>query len=148
MFRRMLLVPLVAAAMTVTGMVLTISPANAGYGPGHEFQITLSMNCDNPSVCGSNLGGDWGWAVLNANGTGDLQSTFCFHVLGMGGGGAGHASVDIFSWTIADGHFVILSASDPSFVGPTPIPSAPGRYRFHPAPGVNTEVNVVAVPSH
>jgi hypothetical protein len=97
------------------------------------------MNCNNLSVCGPNLGGGWGWAVVNANGTGDLQATFCFHVLGMGGG-AGHSSVDSFAWHIAGGVFVIGPASDPSFEGPSPIPAQPrhqsqkrarrrGRYR-------------------
>jgi hypothetical protein len=70
------------------------------------------MNCNNPSVCGPSLGGDWGWAVFNANSTGDLQATFCLHVLGMGGG-AGHSSVAIVAWHIAGGVFVMDSASDP-----------------------------------
>jgi len=142
-----MLAPVATAALALGGVAVAAGPASADYGPGHEYQVTLSMNCNNPSVCGSNLGGDWGWAVFNANGTGDLQATFCFHILGMGGG-AGHASVDIFAWHIAGGVFVIDSASDPSFEGPSPIPAAPGHYNFHPAPGVNSEVTVVKVPAH
>ena len=75
------------------------------------------------------------------------QATFCFRALGMGGG-AGHSSVDIFAWHIANGVFVIGSASDPSFEGPSPIPATPGHYNDHPAPGVNAEITVVQVPAH
>jgi hypothetical protein len=85
--------------------------------------------------------------VFDADGTGDLQATFCLHVLGMGGG-AGHSSVDIFAWHIAGGVFVIDSASDPSFEGPAPIPAQPGHYNAHPVPGVNAEITAVQVPAH
>lgn len=85
------------------------------------------MSCKNPSVCGTTPGDDWGWAVFNANGTGDLQKMFCFHVPGMGGG-TGHSSVDIIAWHIADGVFVIHSAPDLRFEAPSPIPTQPGHY--------------------
>lgn len=77
-----------------------------------------------------------GWAVVNANGTGDLQATFCFHVLGMGGG-AGRSSVDIFAWHLADGVFVIGPASDPASKGPHRSRLKPGHYNAQPGPGVN-----------
>jgi hypothetical protein len=143
--RRVLLL-FAALGMTLGVSVAAAGSASATYGPLAQYQITLSVNCNNPSVCGDNLGGDWGWAVFNSDGTGDLQATFCFHLLGMGGG-AGHADVDIFAWHIAGGVFVIDSASDPSFEGPSPIPSQPGHYNDHPAPGVNAEITVVKIPN-
>jgi len=144
---RRVLISLAAVTLALTGAAAAAGPASATYGPGHEYQVTLSVNCNNPTLCAGNMGGDWGWAVFNADGTGDLQATFCFHILGMGGG-AGHSSVDIYAWHIAGGMFVIDSASDPSFEGPSPIPSIPGHYNDHPAPGINAEITVVAVPSH
>jgi hypothetical protein len=145
--RRMLL--LLAAVGTALGLsVATAGSASATYGPLAQYQVTISANCNNPdpSVCPDGLGGEWGWAVFNSDGTGDLQATFCFHLLGMGGG-AGHADVDIFAWHIAGGVFVIDSASDPEFEGPSPIPSTPGHYSDHPAPGVAVEIQVTKIPN-
>jgi len=141
-----------AVLVAVSGAVLAAGApaANADYGPLAEYQITFSQNCNNPSFClggQGGLGGDWGWAVLNTDGTGDLQITFCGHAPGLGGG-AGHEAVDIEGWTIdsANGVFEITDASDPSFVGDTPIPAAPGHYNLHPAHGVTIEITVKKIP--
>lgn len=124
---------------------------SAAYNNHAEFQITFSQNCDNAALClggAGGLGGDWGWAVLNSDGSGDLQITFCFHAPGLGGG-AGHEDVNIYAWSIdTTNHvFFINSASDPTFEGDTPIPAAPGHYNLHPATGVSIEITVVAVPN-
>jgi hypothetical protein len=137
-----------AGAVPLT-LMLAAPSASAAYGNTAEYQITFSQNCNNASLClggDEGLGGDWGWAVLNNDGTGDLEITFCGHVPGVGGG-AGHASVDITGWTRANGVFVITGASDPEFVGPTPIPDQPGQYHEHPAPGVNMEITVTKIPN-
>jgi hypothetical protein len=42
--------------------------------------------------------------------------------------------------------FEIDAASDPSFVGDTPFPTAPGHHNMHPAPGVAIEVTVAKIP--
>lgn len=122
--------------------------ASANYGAGAEYQITFSQNCNNPSFClggQGGLGGAWGWAVLNKDGTGDLQITFCGHQ-STEGSGAGHEDVDIFAWHEGKTRFVIDSASDPDFEGRTPIPVEPGHYNLHPAPGVAFEITVVEIP--
>jgi hypothetical protein len=141
---------LVASVLTAGAALLLAAPAaHADYGNLAKYQITFSENCNNASLClagEEGLGGDWGWAVLNTDGTGDLQITFCGHQPGVGGG-AGHEAVDIYAWHIADGVFFIDSASDPNFVGPTPIPGAPGHYSQHPAPGVAIEITVTAIPN-
>lgn len=136
------------AAVSVAALAVWAPSANATYGPGAEYQIAFSQNCNNAKFClggGGGLGGDWGWAVLNKDGTGDLQITFCGH--GGGGGGAGHASVDIYSWTIDHGVFDITSSSNPQFNGDSPIPAAPGHYNMHPAPGVAIEITVKKLPN-
>ena len=122
---------LLLASTTLAAAVLLLAGApvaSASYGKLAVYQIALSQNCNNPAYClggEEGLGGSWGWAVLNSDGTGDLQITFCGHASGQGGG-AGHEDVDIFSWSIdkATGVFQFDAASDPQFVGDTPIPAA------------------------
>ena len=127
--------------------------ANADYGKA-LYQITFSSNCNNRTYCvdasgNPQLGGDWGWAALNADGTGDLVVTGCGHLPGYGGG-AFNEHVDIYQWEIKDGVFFIDSASDPSFEGPSPIPYQSARsyhFSFRPAAGVNTEGQVTKIAS-
>jgi hypothetical protein len=136
---------------SVAALMVGASGASADYGNLAQYQITFSQNCNNAALClggGQGLGGDWGWGVLNSDGTGDLQIAFCGHAPGLGGG-AGHEAVDISSWSIdeTNGVFFIGSASDPSFEGDTPFPSTPGHYNIHSGPGVTTEVTVVKIPN-
>ena len=69
----------------------------------------LSFNGNNPDVCGSELGGFWGRVEFDrsADGTqtwGDAELTGWFHTIGGGGfAGAGHATIDVESWTIEPG---------------------------------------------
>jgi hypothetical protein len=142
--RILLLLATLAAALGLS--VAAAGTASATYGPLAQYQVTLSSNCNNPAACPGGLGGEWGWAVFNSDGSGDLQATGCFHLLGIGGG-AQHSDVDIFAWHIANGVFVIDRASDPSFEGPSPIPSTPGHYSDHPAPGVAVEIQVTKIPN-
>ena len=145
---------LVAFGMVFAGSAaLMVAAPNAGasYGPLAVYQIAFSQNCNNASFClggQGGLGGTWGWAALNSDGTGDLEVTFCGHAPGQGGG-AGHEHVDVFAWSIAKhkGVFRFDAASDPSFVGPTPIPATPGHYNMHPAPGVAIEITVTKIPN-
>lgn len=145
---RKIRVTVALALMGVAAMAVWAPSASATYGSGAEYQIAFSQNCNNATYClggQGGLGGDWGWAVLNKDGTGDLQITFCGHTPGQGGG-AGHASVDIYSWTIDNGVFDITSSNNPEFNGDSPIPAAPGHYNMHPAPGVAIEITVKKLP--
>ena len=82
-----------------------------------------------------------------------------FHTIGGGGPGAGHASIDITSWTIdpVDGTFVASGTETDSFRGMTEtftitdedtgIPSTPGHYTAadilgFSAPGVAIQIQV------
>jgi hypothetical protein len=109
--RRLILIAaaLAAAAMLAAG---SASPAGAyGGGASHDmWQIGISENCNNPSICADlgGTGGFWGWAEFDrsADGTqtwGDGEFADCFHTVGGGGAGAGHTSIDIESWYIAPG---------------------------------------------
>jgi len=102
-----LLILAVAVAAMLTPSWRSAPTAHADYGKA-IYQITMSENCNNPAVCGPNLGGFWGWAALFGtadSGTGDGEFTFCGHTIAAGGpglAGAGHQSVD-FTWTVALG---------------------------------------------
>src|SRR5215471_12850543 len=71
------------------------------YGNTALWQVGLSFNCDNPSVCGAtNLGGFWGWVEFDSGGLGDAELTGCGHLQGGPAsgaqppfGGADHISV-------------------------------------------------------
>ena len=155
------------AATSAIAAVLAVgvaSPAGAyGGGASHDtWQVGTSGNCNNPSFCGPDLGGFWGWVEFDrfADGsiTGDAQLTGCGHFLGGGGGGAIHFVVDITSAHIGpagpddpnpgglvfyvDSNVVNGVPNDPGFLGDSGIPANPGHYSFHPAPGVSDNIQV------
>lgn len=148
-------------------VALSIVPVTHAYGNTALWQIAISQNCDNPSLCGSNLGGFWAWAEFDTVG-GDATLTFCAHAIGgIAPGGAGHINVDILSWTVASGSagpltFFVTGETD-TLVGHGPpvsvtvspeffdtgIPAAPGHYSsltlfgVQAPPGTNFEIQVV-----
>src|SRR5437762_4664933 len=176
---RRLLYAAVSALLTLGVSGLAGSTAAYAYGGGatHDmWQIGFSGNCNNPSFCGDELGGFWGWVEFDrfANGTitGDAQTAFCFHTLGGGGAGAGHADVDITSAHIGPaqpgdpnypggqvfyidhnvttftGHGAPPPITDaPDFLGDSGFPVEPGHYSFHPAAGVAFMIQVAFRPA-
>jgi hypothetical protein len=142
---------LIALGMTFAGTsaaLVAVAPgAGATYGPHAEYQIALSNNCNGPN-CAPGGGGEWGWAVLNNDSTGDLITTDCGHLPGFGGG-AENEHVDIYHWhdDTNDHVFFMDSASDTSFEGPTPIPDMPGHYNIRVAPGIVTQIQVTKIPN-
>src|SRR5213595_3849596 len=78
------------AALTATVVLAAGFASSAGaYGGGasHDmWQIGFSGNCNNPSFCGDELGGFWGWIEFDRFAdvtiTGDAQVTGCFHLPG------------------------------------------------------------------
>jgi hypothetical protein len=107
-----------ALAIPLVGMSGT---ARAASDYSHaQFQVTFSLNCNNPSApCKQifGLGGIWGWIALMHGGGGQAEVTDCGHA-GGGASGAQHSSFDV-SW---------VEFSSPS--APTPItPTDPnGNY--------------------
>jgi hypothetical protein len=96
----------VIAAMVAVLAIGGAVPVAADYGNSggnvQLYQATASMNCNNPSLCGSFLGGFWAWGVFNQDGTFDAEVTFCGHLstpAGPGSAFAGHEH--------ADGHYTI-----------------------------------------
>ena len=158
------LVLAVVAAASVSGN------AKADYGPLAVYQVAISQNCNNPTFCGPNLGGFWGWAVFNSDGTADAELTGCGHLVGGGGpgtAGAGHFHADVENWYIDPdtGTFWVSDETD-TFVGHGPpqssftpdpsdtgIPAAPGHYStdeilgFAAPPGVSFQIQVVKIPN-
>jgi hypothetical protein len=61
MKRKSFLVTVLGAAVALSVAVgVAAGPAKAEYGPLAEYQVAISMNCNNPSFCGPDLGGFWG----------------------------------------------------------------------------------------
>ena len=162
MKRKLLALITVLACLGVVGPV---TAASADYGPTAQYQIAFSFNCNNPGFCGADqLGGFWGWAVFNTDGTADAELTGCGHIKGFGGG-AQHFDADVDGWFIGpNGDFFTVNETD-TFVGRTTgtqflpgpndtgIPAAPGHYStsellgFTPPPGVAFQVQVVKIPN-
>ena len=109
-----------AFGLLIAGLLAVVGspPVAADYGNSHGnvqlYQVTASMNCNNPSVCGSMLGGFWAWAVFNQDGTFDGEVTFCGHMstpAGPGLAGAGHAHVS-GTYVVTDfgqGPFIVIT---------------------------------------
>src|SRR6266581_2307394 len=150
MRRSFLMLAALAAAAALAGGFAASAGAYGGGASHDTWQIGLSFNCDSPTLCAGSQGGFWGWVEFDrwADGsiTGDLQGAGCGHNTGGGPGsaGAGHEDVDIYAAHIdrISGDFIIDSASDPGFEGNSGIPSAPGHYADHPAPGITSIINV------
>lgn len=83
LIRRLRLVGFIVALVAVLAIGGAL-PAAADYGNSNGnvqlYQATASMNCDNPAVCGNNLGGFWAWAVFNQDSTFDGELTGCGHL--------------------------------------------------------------------
>jgi hypothetical protein len=106
---RLLSVSVLLLALTYPLAMAAAAPASAS-ASGAVFHVGFSMNCDNPSFCGSqNLGGMWGSAQFNSDGTGSAQLIGASHLEGGGpASGAQH-----FSAAVAD-----LNGQPGWFVGP------------------------------
>jgi hypothetical protein len=107
--------PLLVLAVAACALAFTGGAAKADYGPLAVYQVTFSFNCNNASLCGPDLGGFWGWAVFNSDGSVDAELTGCGHTPG-GGGGAIHFHADGEDWFIQNGDFWISSEVD-TYVG-------------------------------
>jgi hypothetical protein len=113
MKRPKVLVLLVAMLVVAGGAVAAVPAGAYGGGANHDmWQVGVSGNCNNPSVCNTpefgGTGGFWGWAEFDRSADrtqtwGDAEFAFCFHTVDGGGAGAGHTSLEIESWTIAPG---------------------------------------------
>jgi len=100
--RKLLRLPVVIAlAAAVIAAFGSGTAAAGGSDYAHaQYQVTFSLNCDNPKAPCQNvfgLGGAWGWIALLPDGTANAQVTECGHTVGGGGpgsAGAGHIAFD------------------------------------------------------
>jgi hypothetical protein len=132
--RRALVTVAALAAAAALAAGFAASAGAYGGGSSHDtWQVGLSFNCNNPSFCGNDLGGFWGWVEFDraADGTitGDAQLAGCGHSVGGGGPGsayAGHADVDATSVHIGPagpdgpnpgGHVFFVDSNEVTFTG-------------------------------
>lgn len=161
----------IVAGVTLVAAGLTASTAGA-YGSAAQWQVTISFNCDNASLCGGGGFGTWIWAEFNSDGSADATVTGCGHLVAAHGAfaGADHVNVDAHSWTIAPGSagpatFFVTSETDtivghgtpqvvdiPSESFDTGVPAVPGHYSIaglvfgFTGPGVTAQLQVVEIP--
>jgi hypothetical protein len=91
---------LLAVAALLAGL-LSAGPAGAG-GRLAVWQVAVSLNCNNPSFCGAELGGLRGRETFYSDNTADAQLTQGRHLVGGGpAAGAQHISVEATGWFIA-----------------------------------------------
>lgn len=168
---RILLALPIALAALVPGF-RTTPAAHADYGRA-IYQIAISQNCNNPTLCAAQggTGGFWGWIAVNNDGTIDAELTGCGHTVGGGGpgtAGAGHTSID-GTWTYGPGplgpgtELYATSETDvsmgrfpgsvtiPSEYADTGIPLVPGHYSTtqilgFSAPGIHFMIQVTYIP--
>lgn len=161
-----------ALALVVAGSVgLSRAPTAHAYGRLAQWQVGLSFNCNNASICGTDgLGGFWGWAEFDSDFTADAELTGCQHFQGGPAGGAQHMSTSVdapFIWFVgANGDFFLTGetdtitgkgigapvtqtiAYDPPYFD-TGIPAHAGHYSartllgMQAPPGTNFEIQVV-----
>jgi len=114
---KLLIVAGALAGLSLGSAAAFTGPAHASDYSGAQYQVTFSLNCNNPSApCQQvfGLGGIWGWIALMPDGTGTAQVTDCGHTVGGGGpgqAGAQHVAFDT-TW------FTFSSPSPPSPITP------------------------------
>ena len=119
---------LVAGSLAGGLIVSSTGTALADYGPGTQYQIEISANCNGPTTCipGFVQGyGVWLWAELDANGTGNYEAADCGH--GYGDNAGFHDSGNV-QWT-SDG--TTLTITGATIFGPNNVPimiTVPARY--------------------
>jgi hypothetical protein len=164
MSTRRLFACLALAAALVVGGGSAVSA-----GGGAVYQIAVSNNCNNPSVCfnpqvAGSLGGDWGSIRLNADRTGSAEFTSATHQTPGTPNGAVHFSL-VLAWRQSSSPCVSATACS---VAPDPnntylvitvinipqlgmliTPATPGHYKFQGAvlgmPGVNFMLQINAI---
>jgi hypothetical protein len=160
------------AAALMAACVAGGSPLRAyAYGTEHLYEVTLSYNCQNATICASSpfgIGGIWGWLEPDTGGMADGQLTFQGHqnadpsLNGVG------KSTGVEGWTMVNcpsadplcffvaleqpptdpngNYFVFFTdfsiGGGPPFTLPVVTPATPGHYSLHVAPGVFSNATV------
>ena len=132
---------IVAAALVGAG-----TTSASAYGTEHLFQITLSENCQNPTLCVQSaanpfgIGGIWGWVEPDADGSAEAQVQFQGHSNADPSlNGSGHLPTT-WNW-----HIIGPIPAPPPFVSP---PDPNGMYFLFTIPGIPFEFLTPATPGH
>ena len=158
----------------VGAVALAAAPAPAAaYGTDHLYQVTLSYNCLNSTICASTpfgIGGIWGWLEPDAGGAADGQLLFQGHQNAdptLNGTGK---SISIQGYTTVNCpglnplcgvvaleepptdpnnnyfvFFVTFRTAGGDIQLPIATPATPGQYNQHFAPGVFVTATVTKV---
>ena len=148
--------------MSLVALAMGGSVNASAYGSDHVFQITISENCVNPTLCVAGptnpfgIGGIWGWVEPDADGTAEAQVQFQGHSNADPSlNGSGHLPTT-WSWTI-----ISIPPPPPSVSPPDPnntyilftipgfppgagflTPATPGQYGENFGPGINSQITV------
>jgi hypothetical protein len=151
---RQLLLSLACAGVLAIPTALSTPLAGHAYGNTALWQIAISGNCDNPSLCAGTFGtgGFWVWAEFDSGNTGNVTVTDCSHVVGgptalQQTGGAQHVNINITGWTIAPG-----SAGSQTFIITSEVDTITGRTGGPPVvitiPSESFDTRIPAVAGH
>jgi len=142
--RTLLRLPILVAVVATIAAFGSGTALAGGSDYSHaQYQVTFSLNCNNPTAPCQNvfgLGGIWGWIALTPDGGANAQVTDCGHTVGggaPGGAGAQHVAFDstwtTFSSPVApspitptDPNGEYISVANP--VGLPPFPATYGHY--------------------
>ncbi len=151
---RSLLLSLVSAGVLAVPTAVSAPLVGHAYGNLALWQIAISGNCNNPSLCSATFGtgGFWVWAEFDSDNTGDVTVTDCSHLVGgptavQQTAGAQHVNIDITSWKIAPG-----TAGPKTFIVTSEVDTITGRTGGPPVvitiPSESFDTGVPAVAGH
>jgi hypothetical protein len=143
----------VLALASAFPLALDAAAPTSAYASGTVFHAAVSMSCDNPSFCGSqNLGGFWGSAQFNSDGTGSAQLIGCSHLQGGGpAAGAQHFSADVADlngqpgWFVGPNGDIWVTNTTETFTGRSGGPPVTAFDAFPPYP---SDTGFPAAPGH
>ena len=154
---------LLAAAVSVVLIGVVVPAASADYGNRAQYQVAVSLNCDNKTAffCTNvvGLGGVWQWFAFNNDGTFDSTETFCAHNDPVFGSGAFHFNGD-GEWKVgavtpeAPPYGQLqdfwVNYEDGSGWQDSGVPYAPNtsmHYSFKGGPGISAQTQVSYIPN-
>ena len=110
-------------ALIVVSVLLGVAPRTAlAYGNDALWQIGLSFNCNDPSLCLNppfGVGGLWGWIEFDKGGQGDATLAGCTHLSSSLGllTGADYLRIEITNWTVGPGGTFVITDGTVTFSG-------------------------------
>jgi hypothetical protein len=134
-------------------LTLTAAAPTSAHASTAGFQATISLNCNNPSFCGSDgLGGLWGSAQFNSDGTGSAQLTGCSHLQGGGPADGAQSFANSVAnlngqpgWFVGPNGDIWVTNSTDTFTGRS---GGPPVTMFDPFPPYPSDTGIPAAPGH